>query len=129
MNKQQALKLALSSGVIARLPETTEGIEIDFVRVGKHEEYYAEELMPTWQVLGADKNVEVYIKSDFITIFIKALSLTWDDFENVTISTDKDEFMFSEVLADYPSDYKNLAKHRNRRKHVTVPKSNFKPGE
>ena len=125
MNKQQALKLAFSSPVAAQLPETTESIAIDFVKDKIHHEFYAEELMDTWQVLREDESVSVYIPSDFITIFMKALFLGPDDFDDVEITLDNDSFLFSGILTEYPSI--NLAKKRGKRRNrVTIPKKQVK---
>jgi hypothetical protein len=126
MNKQQALKMAFSNDVITQIPDTMNSIVLDFVRGDKHEKYESDDLVEKSHVLTKDESIEVYVPSDFIIMFIKAVSLTWDDFDDVTIFIDDKDYLtftFSETLANYPEDYKNLAKHRKRQKHVTIPKS------
>ena len=126
MNKQQALKLAFSGNVVGLFPETINSIVIDFKRGDNHEKYESDDLVDKSHVLADDNTVDVYVPSDFIIMFIKAVSLTWDNFDDVIIIIDNNDifnFKFSEILADYPDEYKNLAKHRKRRKPVTIPKS------
>jgi hypothetical protein len=99
MNKQQALKMVMKHNFTSILNEQ-ESVEqsnfmITFYNKGVVDEYIGEFLMDTWQVLKDDPNVNVYVPTDIIAMFLRAVSMTWDEFDKFEIQTDNDTFTFT----------------------------------